>query len=87
MPIEPLHELFVSCHQRLVSQVRRDLRLEIEPGRYYVAPGCTLVARVTDVKYDVPVSDKMFEPPSAGGDAAAPAAKDKPKSKAKSKKP
>ncbi|HEX4406785.1 MAG TPA: hypothetical protein VH560_18225 [Polyangia bacterium] len=45
----------------------------------------TFTARVTDVKYDVPVSDKMFEPPSAGGDAAAPA--DKPaKSKSKAKK-
>ncbi len=50
VPIEPLHDLFVSCHQRLVAKARRDLRLEIEPGRYYVAPGCTLVARVTDVK-------------------------------------
>jgi hypothetical protein len=56
----------------------------------------TFTARVTDVKYDVPVSDKMFEPPSAGGDAA-PADKDAPtktstntstkKSKSKAKKP
>jgi hypothetical protein len=45
----------------------------------------TFTARVTDVKYDVPVSDKMFEPPSAGGDAAAPADKDAPKKKSKSK--
>jgi diaminopimelate decarboxylase len=50
VPIEPLHDLFASCHQRLSAAARRDLRLEIEPGRYYVAPGCTLVARVTDVK-------------------------------------
>lgn len=50
VPMEPLHELFDSCHKRLVAKARRDLRLEIEPGRYYVAPGCTLVARVTDVK-------------------------------------
>ena len=50
VPIEPLHDLFESCHQRLSAAARRDLRLEIEPGRYYVAPGCTLVARVTDVK-------------------------------------
>ena len=49
-PIEPLRELFDSCHRRLCSAARRDLRLEIEPGRYYVAPGCTLVTRVTDVK-------------------------------------
>jgi len=50
IPIEPLRDLFNSCHQRLAAAVRHDLRLEIEPGRYYVAPGCTLVARVTDVK-------------------------------------
>jgi diaminopimelate decarboxylase len=50
VPVEPLHELFTTCHERLSVAARRDLRLEIEPGRYYVAPGCTLVARVTDVK-------------------------------------
>ena len=50
VPMEPLHELFETCHQRLCATARRDLRLEIEPGRYYVAPGCTLVTRVTDVK-------------------------------------
>lgn len=50
VPIEPLRDLFNSCHQRLCAVARRDLRLEIEPGRYYVAPGCTLVGRVTDVK-------------------------------------
>ena len=50
VPIEPLHELFTTCHERLAAAARREMRLEIEPGRYYVAPGCTLVARVTDVK-------------------------------------
>ncbi len=50
VPVEPLRELFASCHQRLCAAARRDLRLEIEPGRYYVAPGGTLVTRVTDVK-------------------------------------
>ena len=50
VPVEPLHELFTTCHERLAAAARRDLRLEIEPGRYYVAPGCTLVARVHDVK-------------------------------------
>lgn len=50
IPVEPLRDLFNSCHQRLAAAARRELRLEIEPGRYYVAPGCTLVARVTDVK-------------------------------------
>ncbi|MGB8166439.1 MAG: diaminopimelate decarboxylase [Chthoniobacteraceae bacterium] len=50
IPVEPLRDLFNSCHQRLAAAAQHDLRLEIEPGRYYVAPGCTLVARVTDVK-------------------------------------
>jgi len=50
VPIEPLRELFETCHQRLCAAAHREFRLEIEPGRYYVAPGCTLVTRVTDVK-------------------------------------
>jgi diaminopimelate decarboxylase len=50
VPIEPLRELFTTCHTRLCAVARRELRLEIEPGRYYVAPGCTLVTRVADVK-------------------------------------
>jgi diaminopimelate decarboxylase len=50
VPVEPLHELFTTCHERLAAAVRRDLRLEIEPGRYYVAPGCALITRVHDVK-------------------------------------
>ena len=50
VPVEPLHELFTTCHERLAAAARRELRLEIEPGRYFVAPGCTLIARVTDVK-------------------------------------
>jgi diaminopimelate decarboxylase len=51
VPVEPLHELFTTCHQRLAAAAKRDLRLEIEPGRYYVAPGCALITRVTDVKH------------------------------------
>jgi diaminopimelate decarboxylase len=50
VPIEPLHTLFSTCHERLAVAARRDFRLEIEPGRYYVAPGCTLVTRVHDIK-------------------------------------
>ncbi len=50
IPIEPLHELLDTCRRRLCAAARRELRVEIEPGRYYVAPSCTLVARVTDVK-------------------------------------
>ncbi len=50
IPIEPLHELFTSCQQRISAVAHRPVRLEIEPGRYYVAPSCTLVTRVHDVK-------------------------------------
>ena len=50
VPIEPLRELFTSCHQRINVAARRDIRLEIEPGRYYVAPSCTLIAQVHDIK-------------------------------------
>ena len=57
VPIEPLRELFTSCQQRISAAVHdahgargRELRLEIEPGRYYVAPSCTLVTRVHDIK-------------------------------------
>jgi len=50
VPIEPLHELFTTCHQRIVAAARRDLSLEIEPGRFYVAPGCVLITRVADLK-------------------------------------
>lgn len=49
-PVEPLRELFTTCHGRITAAARREMRLEIEPGRYYVAPGCTLVTRVHDVK-------------------------------------
>jgi len=44
----------------------------------------TFTARVTEVKYDVPVTDKMFEPPGGGDDAPAKAGgKGKGKAKAK----
>ncbi len=50
IPIEPLHELFTTCHQRICAAAHREIRLEIEPGRYYVAPACTLITQVHDVK-------------------------------------
>ncbi len=57
VPIEPLRELFTSCHQRIAAAFHnahgareRDIRLEIEPGRYYVAPCCTLITQVHDIK-------------------------------------
>jgi diaminopimelate decarboxylase len=50
IPIDSLKELFAACREELCRSAQRDLRLEIEPGRYYVAPGCALVTRVSDVK-------------------------------------
>lgn len=50
VPVEVLADLFNTCHERLSATAHRDLRLELEPGRYYVAPGCSLITRVTDIK-------------------------------------
>ncbi|MES2705335.1 MAG: diaminopimelate decarboxylase [Verrucomicrobiota bacterium] len=50
LPLEKLADLFASARRQLSEAAGRPLRLEIEPGRYYVAPACTLVTRVTDVK-------------------------------------
>jgi len=49
-PIEPLAQLFARCRDIIVKAAGRDIRVEIEPGRYYVASSCTLVTRVHDVK-------------------------------------
>jgi len=49
-PIERLRDLFLAAQAKISQAAGRPLRLEIEPGRYYVAPACTLVTRVTDVK-------------------------------------
>jgi diaminopimelate decarboxylase len=50
IPLEPLRALFVRCRERLVQAFGKPLRVEIEPGRYYVAPSCSLITRVTDLK-------------------------------------
>jgi diaminopimelate decarboxylase len=50
VPLDRLKDLFATCRERLCVAAGREIRLEIEPGRYYVAPTCSLVARVTDVK-------------------------------------
>jgi diaminopimelate decarboxylase len=50
LPMEKLGALFATARETLSQAAGRPLRLEIEPGRYYVAPACTLVTRVTDVK-------------------------------------
>jgi diaminopimelate decarboxylase len=36
---------------RFSAQVGRPIRVEVEPGRYFVAPAAFVVTRVTDVKY------------------------------------
>lgn len=50
VPLDRLRDLFASCHERLSTAAGREIRLEIEPGRYYVAPTCILVSQVTDIK-------------------------------------
>lgn len=48
--VSALGEVFAEAKQWLEKRAGRPLRLEIEPGRYFVAPVATLVTRVTDVK-------------------------------------
>ncbi|HUJ10733.1 MAG TPA: diaminopimelate decarboxylase [Verrucomicrobiae bacterium] len=48
--LEPLRMLLLEWRANFCRLAGRDVRLEIEPGRYLVAPAATLVARVTDVK-------------------------------------
>ena len=50
IPLEPLQALFAECRQKLSNAISRPIRLEIEPGRYYVAPACSLITRVSDIK-------------------------------------
>ena len=49
-PLERFRELLEESHAKIGKAAGRDVRLEIEPGRYVVAPSVTLVARVSDVK-------------------------------------
>jgi diaminopimelate decarboxylase len=49
-PLGRLRDLFVAAQEKVSRAAGRPLRLEIEPGRYYVAPGCQLITRVSDVK-------------------------------------
>jgi diaminopimelate decarboxylase len=48
--LAPLGKSLRDAQQRLSARAGRPLRIEIEPGRYLVAPSAALVARVTDVK-------------------------------------
>ncbi|HVN84216.1 MAG TPA: diaminopimelate decarboxylase [Candidatus Binatia bacterium] len=48
--LTPLARALRDIQARLSDKAGRALRVEIEPGRYFVAPSTALVARVTDVK-------------------------------------
>lgn len=48
--LAPVGHALRAAHERLSARAGRALRVEIEPGRYFVAPSAVLVARVTDLK-------------------------------------
>lgn len=50
LDVEHLAALLTDAQGSLSKTAGRELRLEIEPGRYYVASSATLVTRVTDIK-------------------------------------
>ncbi len=50
IPLPPLKALFARCRERLCAAAGRPIRVEIEPGRYFVASACVLVSRVAEVK-------------------------------------
>jgi len=48
--LTPLGRILQAAQRHLSERAGRTLRIEIEPGRYIVAPSAALVARVTDIK-------------------------------------
>jgi diaminopimelate decarboxylase len=54
IPLQPLRDLFAGCRERLCAAAGKPIRVEIEPGRYFVASACALVGRVADVKQTQP---------------------------------
>jgi len=48
--LEQLGATLVRVQRQISQSAGRQIRLEIEPGRYFVAPSAILVARITDVK-------------------------------------
>ncbi len=48
--LAPLGRALAGAQERLSARAGRPLRVEIEPGRYVVAPSAVLVTRVTDIK-------------------------------------
>ncbi|MCX7018974.1 MAG: diaminopimelate decarboxylase [Candidatus Sumerlaeota bacterium] len=65
--IAPLGPLFHEVVKRLRETTRREVRVEIEPGRYFVAPCAKLVARVTDIKKTEPRSASTPSGEKGGG--------------------
>jgi diaminopimelate decarboxylase len=51
IPLAPLKTLFANCREKLCKAAGRPIRVEIEPGRYFVASACVLVGRVADIKH------------------------------------
>jgi diaminopimelate decarboxylase len=49
--LAPLGRILREARTLLSERASRDVRVEIEPGRFFVAPAGTLVARVSDVKH------------------------------------
>ncbi len=48
--LTPVGRALAGARERLSRIAGRPLRVEIEPGRYFVAPSAVLVSRVTDIK-------------------------------------
>jgi diaminopimelate decarboxylase len=48
--LQPLGRTLREAQERLSTRAGRQLRVEIEPGRFIVAPSAALVTRVTDIK-------------------------------------
>ncbi len=50
LDLRPLGEILGAAQQTLSARAGRDIRLEIEPGRFIMAPAAVLVTRVHDIK-------------------------------------
>ncbi len=50
LDVKALADILKEGRESMSKAAGRDIRLEIEPGRYYVASSCTLVTKVTDIK-------------------------------------
>jgi len=48
--LAPLGRILRESRKLFCERAGRDVRVEIEPGRFFVAPSATLVSRVTDIK-------------------------------------